>query len=99
MIRHRAFAVSALGLPASLPKASIPADWSGAANRSPRRGSSRSSPSRTPAAPANRWLVEVDWWRRPVAREYWKLVVSDRVLCEVYHDLDQDAWFLERVYD
>ena len=53
----------------------------------------------TPAAPANRWLVEVDWWRRPVAREYWKLVVSDRVLCEVYHDLDQDAWFLERVYD
>ena len=60
------------------------------------------APSRVdgmPAAPANRWLVEVDWWRRPVAREYWKLVVSDQVLCEVYHDLDQDAWFLERVYD
>ena len=52
-----------------------------------------------PAQPTNRWLVEVDWWRRQVAREYWKLIVSQRVLCEVYHDLDQDAWFLERVYD
>ena len=60
------------------------------------------TPSRVdgmPAEAANRWLVEVDWWRRPVAREYWKLVVSDLVLCEVYHDLDLDAWFLERVYD
>jgi hypothetical protein len=52
-----------------------------------------------PVLPANSWRVEVDWWRRPVAREYWKLVVSDRVLCEVYHDLNEDAWFLERVYD
>jgi hypothetical protein len=51
------------------------------------------------AKPAGRWIVEVDWWRRAVAREYWKLVVGDRVLCEVYHDLEQDAWFLERVYD
>jgi hypothetical protein len=60
------------------------------------------APSRVdgiPAIAANRWLVEVDWWRRPVAREYWKLVVGDSLLCEVYHDLDLDAWFLERVYD
>jgi hypothetical protein len=52
-----------------------------------------------PVEVANRWMVEVDWWRRPLARECWKLVVNDAVLCEVYHDLEQDAWFLERVYD
>jgi hypothetical protein len=52
-----------------------------------------------PAEAVNRWLVEVDWWRRPVAREYWKVLVAECLLCDVYHDLDQDAWFLERVYD
>jgi hypothetical protein len=52
-----------------------------------------------PVLPTNRWVVDVDWWRRPVSREYWRLVVGKSLLCEVYHDLDQDAWFLERVYD
>jgi hypothetical protein len=46
-----------------------------------------------------RWTVDQDWWERPVAREYWKLLVGDRLLVEVFHDLDQDAWFLERIYD
>lgn len=46
-----------------------------------------------------RWLVEQDWWERPVAREYWKVVLDDRLLLEVFHDLLLGAWFLERVYD
>ena len=50
-------------------------------------------------APVARWMVELDWWRNPVAREYWKVVLQDRLLIEIFHDLDQDAWFLERIYD
>ena len=49
--------------------------------------------------PLQRWMVEVDWWLRPVAREYWKVLLGGRWLCEMFHDLNQDAWFLERVYD
>jgi len=49
--------------------------------------------------PVARWLVEQDWWDRPVAREYWKAIFKDSLLCELYHDLERDTWVLERVYD
>lgn len=49
--------------------------------------------------PVGRWIAEVDWWRQPVAREYWKVIVDESLLCEVFHDLLLDAWFLERIYD
>jgi hypothetical protein len=49
--------------------------------------------------PVQRWLAEVDWWSRPVAREYWRVLLHGRLLCEIYRDLEQDAWFIERVYD
>ena len=45
------------------------------------------------------WLVDMDWWDNPVRREYWRIMLRGRILCEVFRDLDQDAWFLERVYD
>jgi hypothetical protein len=49
--------------------------------------------------PLSRWRVEVDWWDAPVAREYWKVLLHDQLLCEVFHDLDTHAWYLERIYD
>lgn len=49
--------------------------------------------------PQSRWLVEQDWWERPVAREYWKVLVGDALLVEVFHDLLEDRWHLERLYD
>ena len=49
--------------------------------------------------PASRWLAEADWWSRPIAREYWKTLLNSELLIEIFHDLPQDAWFLERIYD
>lgn len=50
--------------------------------------------------PVHRWLAEVDWWSRPVSREYWRVLLRGRLLCEIYRDLtQQDAWFVERVFD
>jgi hypothetical protein len=51
------------------------------------------------ARAVSRWLVEQDWWRQPVRREYWKVLLEERTLCEIYRDLDREAWFLERLYD
>ena len=52
-----------------------------------------------PVQPLHHWLAELDWWSRPVSREYWKVLLSGRLLCEIYRDLDRDAWFVERIYD
>ena len=52
-----------------------------------------------PLSPTARWLAETDWWARPVAREYWKVILNSELLCEVFHDLHHDQWFLERIYD
>jgi hypothetical protein len=49
--------------------------------------------------PQSSWRVEQDWWERPVAREYWKVLLGDRLLLEVFLDLLDGRWFLERVYD
>jgi len=49
--------------------------------------------------PIARWKVETEWWDQPIVREYWKALLNSAVLCELYHDLSKDQWFLERVYD
>ncbi|HSS93524.1 MAG TPA: hypothetical protein VLR46_05980 [Candidatus Dormibacteraeota bacterium] len=46
-----------------------------------------------------RWKVETEWWNRLVIREYWKVQIDDDLLCELYHDLVRDEWFVERIYD
>jgi hypothetical protein len=49
--------------------------------------------------PIARWKVETEWWQKAVIREYWKALLNSNLLCELYHDLDRDEWFVERVYD
>jgi len=59
----------------------------------------RGDPLAGPVQPVQRWVVEVDWWSRPVSREYWRVLLLDRLLCEIYRDLDEGTWFVERIYD
>ena len=49
--------------------------------------------------PIARWKVETEWWNELVIREYWKALLNSNLLCELYHDLSSDKWFVERVYD
>ena len=46
----------------------------------------------------NQWRIEEAWWRRPVIRDYYKLVGA-RILALVYRDGVDGTWRLERVYD
>jgi hypothetical protein len=46
----------------------------------------------------NHWRIEEAWWRRPVVRDYYKLV-GERSLALVYRDGVDGTWHLERVYD
>lgn len=49
--------------------------------------------------PIARWKVETSWWDRPVVREYWRAVLNNTLLFELFHDVSTNAWFVERVYD
>lgn len=46
-----------------------------------------------------RWVAELDWWDRPVSREYWRVLLRGRLLCEIYRDRVEGGWFVERIYD
>jgi len=49
--------------------------------------------------PIARWKAETSWRPKPAVREYWKTVLNNNLLWELYHDLSTNEWFLERVYD
>ena len=49
--------------------------------------------------PIARWKVETEWWNESIIREYWRALLNSNLLCELYHDLTNDEWFVERVYD
>jgi hypothetical protein len=56
-------------------------------------------PLRGVLQPTSRWVADADWWSRPIAREYWKAILNTDLLVELFHDLHEDAWYLERIYD
>ena len=39
------------------------------------------------------------WWRRRVWREYFTLTTHTGLLVLIYHDVRDDSWRLQRVYD
>ena len=43
--------------------------------------------------------LETRWWDRPVVREYWRALLNNNLLCELYRDVSRNEWFVERVYD
>ena len=47
----------------------------------------------------NRWRIDCDWWRAPVSREYWRVLLADELAIECYCDRLTGEWFVERVYD
>ena len=53
---------------------------------------------REPVEVCNRWRVDENWWREPIARDYFK-VVGTRWLALIYYDRVSRSWHLERLYD
>jgi hypothetical protein len=38
------------------------------------------------------WTIEDEWWRQPVRRRYFCLLLEGGILRTVYHDLAADTW-------
>ncbi len=45
------------------------------------------------------WRVAQEWWKRPVERDYFRVSLEGGVICEVFRDIRQGCWRLQRVYD
>jgi hypothetical protein len=48
---------------------------------------------------AKRWRVDVEWWRKRIWREYFKLYTHTGLLVVLYRDLLTGQWYLQRLYD
>ena len=44
------------------------------------------------------WQLDVCWWKERIYRDYYKVLVEGMVLV-IYHDLVDDVWGVQRVYD
>jgi hypothetical protein len=53
---------------------------------------------RQPVEICNHWRVDQSWWRRPLVRDYYK-VVGRHLLALVYRDAVDGSWHLERLFD
>lgn len=46
-----------------------------------------------------RWRVQSDWWREQLWRDYFKLTTDTGLLLIIYHDLKQEAWYVQHLFD
>lgn len=42
-----------------------------------------------------RWRIDDEWWRRPISRRYFRIVLITGVLITLYHDMQEDQWYLQ----
>jgi hypothetical protein len=47
----------------------------------------------------NTWRVDTEWWTFRIWREHFKVATETGYLLILYHDLLDDGWYLQRLYD
>lgn len=45
------------------------------------------------------WRVADEWWRKEMARDYFRIRTSGALLCDIYRDMVDDRWYLSRIHD
>lgn len=38
------------------------------------------------------WIVEDEWWRQPISRQYYALILDSGAFLTVFHDRVADTW-------
>ena len=44
------------------------------------------------------WQLDVNWWQARIYRDYYK-VLADGMVLVIYHDLIENIWAVQRIYD
>jgi hypothetical protein len=43
-----------------------------------------------------RWRIDDEWWRRPISRAYYAIVLDDGRALTIYQDLIDTAWYTQK---
>lgn len=41
------------------------------------------------------WRIDDEWWREPISRAYFSLLLEGGEHCTVYHDLVEGRWYVQ----
>ncbi len=41
------------------------------------------------------WRIDDEWWRYPISRRYYRVLLASGSLRTIYYDLIADAWFAQ----
>jgi hypothetical protein len=41
------------------------------------------------------WRIDDEWWREPVCRRYYRVLLGNGHLCTVYEDQMVDRWYMQ----
>jgi hypothetical protein len=47
----------------------------------------------------DRWHLTDEWWNKEQTRHYFRVKISQGFVCEIYHDVTADQWYLDRIFD
>lgn len=53
-------------------------------------------PARSVAVVREHWRIDDEWWRQAISREYRTIVLDDGKVITLYHDLHDDAWYVQQ---
>jgi hypothetical protein len=42
------------------------------------------------------WRIDDEWWREPISRRYYRLLLEQGSMCTIYRDLLHDSWYEQR---
>lgn len=42
------------------------------------------------------WVIDDEWWRDPISRQYFQVVLEGGVIRTIFHDRTSDTWFAQR---
>ena len=45
------------------------------------------------------WRLTDGWWGRQIERHYFRVKTSKGLVCEIYHDVTSNHWYLSRVHN
>ena len=46
----------------------------------------------------DRWRITDSWWADEVRRDYFRVELSNGSVCNIYHDMIADQWYLTKSY-
>jgi hypothetical protein len=41
------------------------------------------------------WIIEDEWWRQPISRQYFSILLSNGQTRTIYHDRTTNTWFAQ----